>query len=573
MPPTLRHSVAALLLALTLAGGACGGRKSLPVATGAGGGGAGHVGGDGSAGATGAAGTATDPDAGLAQDAAAGTGAVSDPGRVLMHRLTNVEYDNTARDLLGVTTTPAATFQPDEVDEATGGFDNLAENLHLSPARYQQYYAAAGKLADAVWLDPALRARIMICTPDLPSCAGDVIGAFGLRAWRRPLEASEHATLTAFAQAALAETGDFSLAMKRVVTAMLSSLPFLYKIERVPAAGAADAEPLSGYEVSSRLSYLLWSSMPDDELLSQGERLRGVDVVRTQLDRMLADPRAAALTRNFAGQWLGLRELETHVAAKGIFPTWDDELRQSMVKEMSLYFGEFLDRSFDDLLSADLNFIDRRLAAHYQVRANPTDFERVSLLPLRHLGFLGLAGFQTLTSPSYRTSPSARGAWIAQHLLCDTSVRSPHAGDPPPLDLAGIPVDPRKALQATLTQAQCAACHATFDGMGFALEAYDGIGLLRDYYKPTVPLDTKGSLPDGRTFDDASGLAATLARDPRLVTCATRKTLSYALGRVLDDGDRARVDALVEDWRGGTLRDLLRTIVLSDAFRSRKGGP
>jgi hypothetical protein len=302
-----------------------------------------------------------------------------------------------------------------------------------------------------------------------------------------------------------------------------------------------------------------------------GDGLLDVQVLDAQLERMLADPRAAALTRDFAGQWLGLRELDAHEAARPIYPTWNADLRKSMSTEMSLYVREFFDRSFDDFLTADLNFVDEKLATHYLVRGVVTDFERVALLPLRHLGFLGLAGFQTLTSAPHRSSPSQRGSWIAQHLLCDTQGASPHGGSAPAIDPTDPYLDARKALATSLNQASCAACHATFDGMGFALEAYDGIGRYRSYFSPTAPVDTSGTLPDGTKFADATGLTAALARDPRVPTCATRKALSYALGRVLDDADRARIDGMVAAWRGGTLRDLVRTVVRSDAFRFRRG--
>jgi hypothetical protein len=497
-----------------------------------------------------------------------------DPGRVAMHRLDKIEYDNTVKDLLGVTSSPASGFQDDQVDESPSGFDNVAENLSMSPERYLDDFNAAKTLADAVWSDATLKSRIITCAPDAQGkCARSIIAAFGLRAWRRPLTDGEVSSLGTFADGAVAATGDFQAGMKRVVTFMLSSLPFLYKIEADPDPRSTTPHPLTGYELASRLSYLLWSSMPDDALLALGDGLRQDAVLTAQFDRMLADPRANALTQNFAGQWLGMRDLAAHVVEPAAYPEWDEALRASMVGEMSLYFGDFLDRTFDGFVTADLHFVDARLGTHYQLADPPTgaQFERLDLQPATHTGFLGLAGFLTVTSLPYRTSPSTRGSWILEHLLCDGPSGSPHDGDPPSLDLAGVPADPRTALEQDLGGAACATCHETFDGMGFALEHYDGIGQLRADYSPTQPIDAAGILPDGTRFDGATALAATLARDPRLPACAARQALTYALGRVLDDDDRDRVANLVAAWQEGTVRDLLRAIVLSDAFRSRRG--
>jgi Protein of unknown function (DUF1592)/Protein of unknown function (DUF1588)/Protein of unknown function (DUF1595)/Protein of unknown function (DUF1585)/Protein of unknown function (DUF1587) len=496
--------------------------------------------------------------------------AMPEPGVVALHRLDSVEYDNTAKDLLGVTTTPASHFLDDETDSSTGGFDNLAENLHMSPARYQQDFEAAKSLADAVWSDDTLRARIVTCAPDAAdACAHRIVAAFGLRAWRRPLTDGEVAALVAAADGVMTATGDFQLAMKRVVTIMLSSVSFLYKVEAAPAPGATTPGALSGYELASRLSYLLWSSMPDDALLALGDGLRADDVLSAQLDRMLEDPRAAAFVENFAGQWLGMRELAAHGVTVSAYPEWDATLQQSLTKEMSLYFEDFLDRTFDGFLTADLHFVDARLALHYRVNATPAgdDFERVELLPATHTGFLGLAGFLTLTSTSDRTSPAERGRWILDHLLCDAP--PPHPGAVPSLDAAGVPVDTRAALEKTFGDASCAACHDGFDGVGFALEHFDGIGQFRADYSPTLAIDATGTL-DGAAFDGAAALAATLAKDPRVPTCAARKALSYALGRVLVASDAAPVAKIVASWQQGSIRALLRTIVLSDSFRLRR---
>jgi hypothetical protein len=518
----------------------------------------------------------------LPQDASIETASASDaptadlgpdPGRVTMHRLTNFEYDNTVKDLLGVMTTPAGQFEEDDPSAAPGAFDNTAEGLTLSPARYQRYFDAAGALTKTVWSDTKLAARIMTCAADAQgTCARTIIKAFGLRAWRRPLTDGEVSSLGAFADAALADTGDFNAAMRRVATLMLSSLPFLYKIEIDHDPSSTAPHPLTGYELGARLSYLLWSSMPDDTLLGLGDGLTSDAVLAAQFDRMLDDPKADAFVQSFAGQWLGLRELAAHAVDPSAYPEWDATLGASMATEMSLYFREFLDRPFDSFLTAELHFVDQRLGVHYQLASPPADltFHRVAFTPATHTGFLGLAGFLTLTSLPYRTSPAERGRWVLDHLLCSPTPAGPH-DEPPSLDLGGVPVDVRAALQKSFSDATCAACHDTFDGVGYALEHYDGVGQLRSDYSETAPIDAKGALADGRTFDGATALSAALAGEPAVATCAVKKTLTFALGRLLDGGDQARVAALAASWQQGTFRDLLRAVVLSDAFRSRRG--
>jgi hypothetical protein len=496
-----------------------------------------------------------------------------DPGRVPIHRLTKVEYDNTAKDLLGVTTTPAVRFEDDVWGGDLDGFDNLAENLRMSPGRYLQYFEVAKSLADQVWASPALRDRIVTCAPDgTGQCARRIVAAFGARAWRRPLTDAEVAKLGEVADAALVQTGDFQQSIKRVVTVMLSSVPFLYKVEIDPQPTSLVAHPLTGAELASRLSYLLWSTMPDDTLRALGDGLRDDAVLDQQLDRMLADPRSDAFVRNFAGQWLGIRELAAHSASPVAYPAWDEALRDAMVKEMNLFFTTLIDASFDGFLRADLHFVNGRLGHHYALAQPPmgnTDFVRVAGATGR-VGFLGLAGFATLTSPSNRTSPSQRGSWVLGHLLCTPPPPPPPNVPPGDIDPSASP-NTRKALERSLTSVACTTCHRIFDGIGFGLENFDGIGQFRSSYAPGEPIDATGQLEDGTKVNGATELGAALAADPRLATCAVRKTLSYALGRRLDDGDREEVAALADAWRQGTFRQLLRAIVLSDAFRLRRG--
>jgi hypothetical protein len=509
---------------------------------------------------------------GGAPDAGSPSSDAGDPGRVLLHRLNRIEYDNTAKDLLGIATTPAARFIDDvSADTPKGAFDNAAEGLHMSPERYQQYFDAAKSMVEDVWSDDALRGRIVTCAPDATdSCARDIITAFGLRAWRRPLTDAEVTSLATFASAAQKSAGDFQVAMKRVVTLMLSSLPFLYKIEIDPQPGSLAPHRLSGYELGSRLSYLLWSTMPDDRLLGLGEDLQQDAVLSAELDRLLDDRRSDAFVHAFAGQWLGGRELVAHVADPAAYPDWNDTLQAAMSEELYLFFTGLFDRPFDGFLTTDEHYVNNTLGVYYQLADPPAGDAFFSVgLPGGHRGFLGLGGFLTATSLPTRTSPSKRGDWVMTHLLCAPPPQ--HEGGNPPLNLGLTPTSPRTALALTLANPSCKGCHATFDGVGFGLESYDGIGEFRSSYSPTEPVDATGTLDDGTAFNGATELAAALSRDPRLATCAVRNTLSYALGRVLDASDDARVASIGDAWAKGTFRGLLRAIVLGDAFRMRRG--
>jgi hypothetical protein len=502
------------------------------------------------------------PDEGVASDA-------GDPGRVLLHRLNRVEYDNTAKDLLGLATTPATQFIDDiSAETPSGAFDNAAEGLHMSPERYQQYFDAAKSMVESVWSDNALKARIVTCAPDTTDkCARDIITAFGLRAWRRPLTDAEVTSLATFAGSAQKDTGDFQVAMKRVVTLMLSSLPFLYKVEMDPQPGSLAPHRLSGYELATRLSYLLWSTMPDSRLLAFGDELQQDDVLAGELDRMLDDARSDAFVHAFAGQWLGGRALAIHAVDPAAYPAWSEGLRAAMTQELYLFFTGLLDRPFDGFLTTDAHYVNDVLGAYYGLANPPAPGKFYSVdLPGGHRGFLGLGGFLTVTSPPARTSPSTRGNWVMTHLLC--TPHADHGGMNPAL---GPGSSPRVALNLTVAAADCTSCHKLFDGVGFGLESYDGIGQFRSSYSPAALVDATGSLDDGTTFNGATELAAALGRDPRLATCAVRNTFSYALGRVLAADDDARVASVRDAWAKGTFRSLLHTIVLGDAFRMRRG--
>ncbi|HMJ12474.1 MAG TPA: DUF1592 domain-containing protein, partial [Polyangiaceae bacterium] len=414
-----------------------------------------------------------------------------DVNRVAIHRLNNAEYDNTLRDLLGISATPASSFI---ADEKLAGFDNIASAFGMTDAQYEQYFNAADALVEETFANASLRARILTCAPasstDL-ECAKKIIAQFGLRAFRRPLEASEIERLTALFSDALELGEDFTGGVKHVIKTMLASVDFLYRIELDAEPHSAEPHLVGSYEMASRLSYLVWSTMPDSELLESAERgdLLKSEVLEAELGRLLSDPRASRFTMNFAGQWLGVRDLANHQVDKDVFAAWNEPLRQAMIREALAYFDEFLTggRPITEFFTADVNFVDPTLAGLYGMAA-PTSAAPVRVPDARdeRRGFLGLASFLTLTSYSYRTAPTLRGKWVLENLLCQEQTPPPPnvpvldsaMSDPAALQSQNV----RERLEAHRANPECASCHKVLDPIGLGLEHFDGIGKFRTVY-------------------------------------------------------------------------------------------
>jgi hypothetical protein len=500
-------------------------------------------------------------------------------GRTGPRRLTNVEYDNTVHDLLGTEQKLAAGFVSEEAD----GFDNIASALDVTPSQYESYFNAADTLASEFFANAKQRDANVGCTPsgtDGGACLETVLQNFGTRVFRRALRADEKVSLkSAYGRArALGETEQASL--QHVLVAMLASAQFLYRTE-LPGnpSGATLARALDGYELASRLSYFLWSTLPDAELfrVAADRSLTQTDALRKQLDRMLDDPRAQAFVDNFAGQWLGMRALTQHEVLSEVYPQFDAPLRAAMIQEARAYFGEFLfeDRPLKEFLSAEVHFVDKRLAAHYGIPApTQTGFARVDKPIGDRRGFLGLAAFLTVTSFAQRTSPTLRAKWILEQLLCSPV-------PPPPANVVAA-LEGKDAASSTTTidnvrarleqhrrDPSCSGCHNLMDPLGLALESFDGIGRSRTKYDNGDAVDTHGVLPDGKQIDGPVALSNVVANDPRFLRCVTQKMLTYALGRGLEE-EAALIDATLESFRGeGTLRALIESVVLSAAFRQQ----
>ena len=446
--------------------------------------------------------------------------------------------------------------------------------------------AAAGTAADpaaGATADPAASAAAgaAAVSADEAACAREILSRLARRAYRRPVSDDELAVLLDFYRQGRA-AGGFDDGVELAIRRLLVSPEFLYRIEADPDGAAPGAPyPVADLDLASRLSFFLWSSIPDEELLAAAEagRLRDPGELERQVRRMVADPRSETLTTNFAAQWLQLRNLETTVRPGDPFSVaFDESLRQSMLRETRLFVDSIVrdDRSVVDLLTAGYTFLDERLAEHYGIPGvTGSRFRRVDLpadSPRR--GILGHGSVLTLTSHAIRTSPVLRGKWILDNLL----------GTPPPDPPPNIPAlndqrtqarrpTVRARLEAHRANPACSACHAMIDPTGFALENFDAIGRWRVVDESFNPIDPSGVLPDGRAFDGVAEMRDTLARDPRqFVTTVTEKLMTYALGRGLEHTDMPTLrrivrEAAADDYRFQTV---VLGIVQSDPFLMRR---
>jgi hypothetical protein len=499
----------------------------------------------------------------------------SDVGTKAIHRLSNYEYDNTLRDLLHVSLRPGQRFV---LEQTKHTFGNLAESLAVSARQFQDYFVAARAAAAEAMSSAEGRAALGLTDPAAcdPTCASALIESFGLRAFRRPLEPWEVTLLVGQYQNAVALGEDASGAIQHVAAVMLMSPQFLYRFELDPDPTSAQPRALNGYELASRLSYLLYSSMPDATLfkLAREDGLLDPAVLQAEVDRALESTASDTLIEHFAGSWLHSAALVGHSADPDVFPEWDVELGSSMRAEMNSYFNEFLrgDRVFSEFLSAQLNFHDARLAQHYGF-ALPLapGLQRLEGADARRPGWLGLAGFLTATSGANETSPITRGNVILGAFVC-SELNLPADLEVGALPEFDAPSTVRARLEAHRADQACAPCHNLIDPIGLSLEHFDALGRYRDQYENGLPIDARGQLPDGRSFDGLVGLSQTLSSDPRFLPCVAQKVFEFALGRTVGTS-QAYLDQLVERWRSEppTLRRLLKQLVVSDVFRFRRG--
>jgi len=450
--------------------------------------------------------------------------------------------------------------------------------------------------------DTPSRRTIFVCHPTAAaqeaSCARMILRTLARRAFRHPVTNADIQPLYDFylkargqslprrSQAKAAELatpkpgegGDFESGIQAAIEAMLVSPEFLFRIEQDPRVQSGKAYRISDVELASRLSFFLWSTIPDAELLEVAEKGRLSDpaVLERQVRRMLDDPRADTLVSNFAGQWLQLRNVETVKPDPVIFP-FDEALRRAFQTETQLFVSSLVreDRSLLELISADYTFVNQRLAEHYGIpRVYGSQFRRVTLPAGNRRGLLGQGSVLTVTSYPNRTSVVQRGKWVLENLL----------GTPPPPPPADVPelkaaphgkvVSMREQMQAHRANPTCAACHARMDPIGFALENYDAVGRWRDE-DAGAPIDASGKLPDGTGFIGPAGLNELLLTKYRadFVRTAVEKLLTYALGRGVDHHDYPTIRSIDRDAARDNYRisSLILAIVKSTPFQMRRG--
>ncbi len=620
--------------------------------------------------------------------AAANTSA-GDVGRVVLHRLNRVEYNNTVRDLLGTKLRPADDFP---ADDHGYGFDNIAAVLSLPPTLFEMYDRAAEQLAreallplssakrildveaetlhgpgaagdgafivssngsltakvelprsgryrlvvrlwgmqagpDVVraalgirggtrrefevpnssdhpaehefvlqapggeqqvevsflndfyqpenkldrnlavdWVhvegpldEPlSMRSQLFICDPRTHGapCVKKILSEFALRAWRRPASAEALQRLVDLPRRTVASSTGTTEALELGLRSILTSPRFLYRIELNEHRADTSVQRLDGYSLASRLSYFLWSSMPDQRLLklAASGAIHEPAVVDAEVRRMLKDERSQALIDNFAGQWLYLRALDDHEVDRHLFPNFDPELRTALTGEVRRFFADFVheDRDLTTLLTAKFTYLNDRLAQYYGIAGLKlgSELTRVELNGNERGGLLRMGAILAVTSMPNRTSPVKRGKWVLGQLLC--------AEPPPPPP--GIPsLDEKKLSNGSLRELmaahranqRCRSCHLTMDPIGLALENYDAVGHYRERDAGGV-IDASGQLPDGTQLSNTSDLVSHLAAAPAFARCLERQLLTYALGRGLDARDRpqlARLERAVQKSR------------------------
>ncbi len=394
------------------------------------------------------------------------------------------------------------------------------------------------------------RDRIFVCHPtaaaEEQACAEKILTAIAHRAYRRPITADDMPQLLALYKQG-AENGGFETGIRLALQKILVSPDFLFRMELDPPnATPGSVRTVSDVELASRLSFFLWSSIPDDELLAIAERgeLNKPAVLEAQVRRMLADSRSQSLVKNFAGQWLFLRNVPAVQPDPAAFPDWDENLRQAMGKETELWLESALreDRSVVNLLNTDYTYVNERLAQHYGIKGVlGNEFRRVKVEDPNRRGLLGQASIMAVTAYPNRTAPTIRGKWVLEQIL----------GTPPPPPPANVPflkedashskLSMRQRMTEHATSPSCAVCHKIMDPIGFALENFDGLGKWRELGgdSGTEPIDSAGTLPDGTAFDGPAGLRDVLvSRRDLFVENFIERLLTYSLGRGVEEYDR-----------------------------------
>ena len=498
------------------------------------------------------------------------------PGRVTLRRINRVEYNNTIRDLLDIDFQPADDFPSDDVGE---GFDNIGDVLTIPTLLLEKYLNAAEVIVTKVLENDKTRHRIAP-VPVVDGVSAEImrsnLSTFARRAFRRTARPDEIDRLMGLIKYAEDNGSSRTDAFAAAVQAVLTSPHFLFLVESDPEEASGSTRRLTDFELASRLSYFLWSSMPDEQLLGLAERdeLSNPPVLDAQVLRMLADPKAESLVDNFVGQWLQLRDLRHLRPDPMRFPNFDEALRSAMLRETQMFLTAIFreDRSVLEILGADFTFVNERLAQHYGLDGITGEtFQRVSM-PAQRRGVLTHGSILFLTSNPTRTSPVKRGKWILDNIL----------GEPPPPPPEGIEeLDEEGEVLGTMRERlaqhrsnqSCAVCHQRMDPIGFGLENFDAVGAWRER-DGRFEIDASGNLLGGRVFHGPSQLMEILVdeKQDEFCRCLAKKLLTYALGRGVTAADHCAVDDILAQLSENDYRfsALVTAIVNSDPFTLRQ---
>jgi hypothetical protein len=481
---------------------------------------------------------------------------------------------------------PPASAPPERIATLRKRFDETTAELEKLPLNGVRVSAVevGGPYDQVKGPSRASTERIYTCGhtgAHVPACTARIITDLARRAFRRPVTAAEAAKYVTLAERAARDEGSFEEGLAVGLQALLVSPDFLFRIERSASALRAPADkpvPIRQHQLAARLSYFLWSSMPDAPLRRAADMgtLRDPAMLSAQVQRMLRDPRSHALAEQFGGQWLQFRALESTTRNRERFPDFEDYLRQSMRRETEMFVEHIIrdDRSILEFLDAKYSFLNERLARHYGIAGvSGPEFRRVDLTGTPRRGVLTQGSVLTVSSYATRTSPVLRGKWVLDNLLNAPPPDPP--ADVPNLDEAaiGTAASLRDQLQAHRRDPTCASCHRRMDPLGFGLENFDAVGAWRTV-DGKFPINAAGELPDGEEFSGPDELVAILSRQPRaFAECLTSKLLTYALGRGLERYDRRTIKEIAARLPARNYRfsALVLEIVNSLPFQQQRG--
>ncbi|WP_439620648.1 DUF1592 domain-containing protein [Gemmata sp.] len=508
-----------------------------------------------------------------------------DPGPPPLRRLTHAEYTRTIADLLFVNLDPKNDLGLPDEDAGDGHFDNLSAILRLSPTLMEKYFAAADKVVDRLFVNDGAKARLLTPKPDAKlterEAAKKILTNLARRAYRRQAADADVERLLGFYDKARAKGGSHEDGVRATIKPVLVSPRFLFRVEEDRPAGKTPGVNVDDFELATRLSYFLWGTMPDDELLRAAELKQLTDPagLEKQVARMLKHDRAKSLTTALANHWLMMKTFPRARPTQEFFPGFRDDVRRAMVDEVRLAVDHLrtADRPVLDLLDADYTFVNQPLAKHYGIPGvTGNQMQKVQLKPEYHRGgLLGMGGVLAMTSHTFRTSPTQRGKYVLEVIF----------GTPPPPPPANAgqikdddpkkktPLTFREQLSQHATQASCAGCHKKIDPLGFALDNFNAVGEWR-VGTAAAPLDVSGVLPTGEKVDGYAGLKAVLlARKDQFAETAVSKVLEYALGRELDGQDECTVREVHAAMKKADYKFnvMVTEIVKSVPFRQRRG--